>query len=452
MPRELITVQVGQCGNQIGLRFWELALREHQGNGGVYDDALSSFFRNVDARNQHSLPVGSDISSLKARAVVVDMEEGVINGLLRSEFGEIFDTRQIISDVSGAGNNWAVGFHEYGQKYSEAISETVRRTAEGCDSLQSFFMMHSMGGGTGSGVGSFICSLLEDQYPEVFRFNTVVYPQDEVVTGPYNALFATHHLSLHSDCVLPIHNEALFNIVAMVDSAKGKAQTVTAEGKGAYDRMNNIIAHLLNDLTCSMRFPGSLNVDLNEITMNLVPFPMMQFLQPAMSPLYSVLDVKAESRSLNQAFTDVINPDFQLLKTNPSLGTYLACGLIARGAVTISDMERNINRLRTKMMMKMIPWNQEGFKIGLCAQPPVNMKYSLLCLANNTSIKTHFLELKAKVQRMYRSRAHAHHYINVMGPGRFEEALQHLDTMVANYTEMEDCSPVPPRSRITPVL
>lgn len=29
MPRELITVQVGQCGNQIGRQFWQLALEEH---------------------------------------------------------------------------------------------------------------------------------------------------------------------------------------------------------------------------------------------------------------------------------------------------------------------------------------------------------------------------------------------------------------------------------------
>ncbi len=29
MPRELITIQVGQCGNQIGLKFWELLLEEH---------------------------------------------------------------------------------------------------------------------------------------------------------------------------------------------------------------------------------------------------------------------------------------------------------------------------------------------------------------------------------------------------------------------------------------
>jgi tubulin epsilon len=75
MPRELVTIQVGQCGNQIGCRFWELALREHAAHNrsGVYDEALSSFFRNVDtAVTPHrSLPVGSGqdpIRTLKVNA------------------------------------------------------------------------------------------------------------------------------------------------------------------------------------------------------------------------------------------------------------------------------------------------------------------------------------------------------------------------------------------------
>ena len=52
MPRELITIQVGQCGNQVGSRFWDLALREHAANNprGVFDEPLSAFFRNVDSR------------------------------------------------------------------------------------------------------------------------------------------------------------------------------------------------------------------------------------------------------------------------------------------------------------------------------------------------------------------------------------------------------------------
>ena len=42
----------------------------------------------------------------------------------------------------------ATGHHEYGPKYHEQIIECVRRSAEHCDCLQCFFILHSMGGGT----------------------------------------------------------------------------------------------------------------------------------------------------------------------------------------------------------------------------------------------------------------------------------------------------------------
>jgi tubulin epsilon len=87
-------VQVGQCGNQIGLRFWELALKEHAlQKSAIYDDALSSFFRNVDSRKGQDLTPGSQITDLKARAIVVDMECGVINNkILNGELKDIFES------------------------------------------------------------------------------------------------------------------------------------------------------------------------------------------------------------------------------------------------------------------------------------------------------------------------------------------------------------------------
>lgn len=155
MPRELIFVQVGQCGNQIGMRFWDLALKEHARfkQSSNYDDSLSSFFRNLNAKGA-DLRTGDPIHTLKARALIVDMEEGVINQILKSPLGELFDEKQFIQDVSGAGNNWAHGFYHYGKLYEHNIAERVRKQAEQCDSLQCFFVTHSIGGGTGSGLGS----------------------------------------------------------------------------------------------------------------------------------------------------------------------------------------------------------------------------------------------------------------------------------------------------------
>lgn len=146
-----VVVQVGQCGNQIGCCFWDLALREHAAvnQKGIYDEALSSFFRNVDTR---VVGDGGDISkgkicSLKARAVLIDMEEGVVNEILQGPLRDVFDSRQLITDISGSGNNWAVGHKVFGSLYREQITEKLRKSAEHCDCLQCFFIIHSMGGG-----------------------------------------------------------------------------------------------------------------------------------------------------------------------------------------------------------------------------------------------------------------------------------------------------------------
>lgn len=62
MPREIITVQVGQCGNQIGHRFWDLALREHAACNKkcVYDEALSRWWLQT-VPNQLFLLFGRDL-------------------------------------------------------------------------------------------------------------------------------------------------------------------------------------------------------------------------------------------------------------------------------------------------------------------------------------------------------------------------------------------------------
>ena len=71
---------------------------------------------------------------------------------------------------------------------------------------------HSLGGGTGSGVGTYMLSLLADLYPKIYKFSACVYPSEEndVVTSPYNTVLAMKELVEHADCVFPMDNSALF--------------------------------------------------------------------------------------------------------------------------------------------------------------------------------------------------------------------------------------------------
>ena len=66
-----------------------------------------------------------------------------------------------------------------------------------------------------------------------------------------------------------------------------------------FEKENSIVANVVNNLTCSMRFEGDLNVDLNEITMNMVPFPKMHFLQSSISPLYNLINPKMLPRNID---------------------------------------------------------------------------------------------------------------------------------------------------------
>jgi hypothetical protein len=111
--------------------------------------------------------------------VLVDMEEGVINAALKGPLGEVFDPVLKVSSVSGSGNNWAVGYYRYGVSHREELLEAVRHAAEACDCLQSFMVLHSMGGGTGSGLGTSVLGMLRDEYPEVY------------VNGAHTSLAAT---------------------------------------------------------------------------------------------------------------------------------------------------------------------------------------------------------------------------------------------------------------------
>lgn len=68
--------------------------------------------------------------------------------------------------------------------------------------------------------------------------------------------------------------------------------------------MNGIAASVLLNITAGVRFEGSLNVDLNEITMNMVPYPKMQFLMSSISPMVRPGDAK--ERNMQELGSDHI--------------------------------------------------------------------------------------------------------------------------------------------------
>ncbi|KAL5961323.1 Tubulin epsilon chain, partial [Taenia solium] len=413
---------VGQCGNQIGYRFWDLVLREHAAvnKKGDLDESMQTFFYSSRTRGG---------SAIKARSVLIDMEEGVVKSLLRSPLGGLFDVSHLVTDFPGSANNWAVGYFEHGQKHTDEIVEAIRRSAELCDCLQCFFILHSMGGGTGSGLGSYITGLLADNFPEVYKIVTAVFPSlnDDVITSPYNTALAIAKLTELADCVISVENEALAKIVNRIHKelavSKEKNEVALGSvicGKGgvaggrarAFDEMNNIVANMLLNLTSSARFPGTMNVDLNELSMNLVPFPRLHYLIAAQSPFASCRSISAP-RNIDQIYQDVYSRDYQLICTNPREHTFLATSLLLRGHGFASDLRRNIDRLQERL--RFAAWNREGWKVGHCMVAPVGQQSALLALSNSTAVAVPFTSVLNRLRILFHRRAHLHHYLSVTG-------------------------------------
>ena len=101
----------------------------------------------------------------------------------------------------GAGNNWANGYHS-GEERAEELIDIIDREADGSDSLEGFVLTHSIAGGTGSGLGSFMLEKLNDRFPKKIIQTYSVFPDKDVVVQPYNSVLTLKRLSLNADCVV----------------------------------------------------------------------------------------------------------------------------------------------------------------------------------------------------------------------------------------------------------
>ncbi|XP_018412358.1 PREDICTED: tubulin beta-6 chain isoform X5 [Nanorana parkeri] len=196
--REIVHIQAGQCGNQIGTKFWEVISDEHgidPAGGYVGDSALQLERINVyynESSSQKYVP----------RAVLVDLEPGTMDSVRSGPFGQLFRPDNFVFGQTGAGNNWAKGHYTEGAELVDSVLDIVRKECEHCDCLQGFQLTHSLGGGTGSGMGTLLISKIREEYPDRIMNTFSVMPSPKVsdtVVEPYNATLSVHQLVENTD-------------------------------------------------------------------------------------------------------------------------------------------------------------------------------------------------------------------------------------------------------------
>ena len=97
--REIVHIQAGQCGNQIGAKFWEVISDEH----GI--DPTGAYHGDSDLQLERINVYYNEATGGKyvPRAVLVDLEPGTMDSVRAGPFGQIFRPDNFVFGQTGAG-------------------------------------------------------------------------------------------------------------------------------------------------------------------------------------------------------------------------------------------------------------------------------------------------------------------------------------------------------------
>jgi tubulin alpha len=435
--REIISLHIGQAGVQVANACWELYCLEHgiKPTGDLSEaklanpghDSLTTFFSETSG--------GKHVP----RAIFLDLEPTVVDEVRSGAYRSLYHPEQLITGKEDAANNYARGHYTVGKEIVDTALDRIRKLADNCTGLQGFLVFSSVGGGTGSGLGSLLLERLSVDYGKKSKLGFTVYPSPQVSTSvvePYNSVLSTHSLLEHTDVAVMLDNEAIYDI----------CRRSLGILRPTYSNLNRLIAQVVSSLTASLRFDGALNVDINEFQTNLVPYPRIHFMLSSYAPIVSAEQAYHEEMSVAEITSSVFEPNASFAKCDPRTGRYIAVSLNYRGEdIYPKDVNAAVASIKTKKSIQFVDWSPTGMKIGINSQAPTNVpgddlanvRRSVCSIANSTAIAEVFGRIDAKFDLMYAKRAFVHWYVGEgMEEGEFSEAREDLAALERDYEEV----------------
>lgn len=426
--REIVHVQVGQCGNQVGTKFWETMCEEHGlDNDGLYVgnregelDRMDVYFN--EAAKGRYVP----------RSVLVDLEPGTMDAVKSHRLGKIFRPDNFIFGQSGAGNNWAKGHYTEGAELVESVLEVIRKEAESADCLQGFQVVHSLGGGTGSGMGTLLISKIREEFPDRMLATFSIFPSPKVsdtVVEPYNATLSVHQLVENADECFVIDNEALYDICF---------RTLRLENP-TYGDLNHLVSSAMSGITCCLRFPGQLNSDLRKLAVNLVPFPRLHFFMTGFAPLTSRKSQDYRLSSVKDLTQQMFDSKNMMCATDPKQGRYLTASAVFRGPMSSKEVDEQMLSIQNKNADNFVEWIPNNIKTSACDIAPTGLDMSATFIGNNTAIQDMFKRVADQFTAMFRRKAFLHWYTGEgMDEMEFTEAEANMNDLVSEYQQYQE--------------
>lgn len=288
-----LSLHFGQCGNQIGSRF------------------IDSMYNIGDSRERWFYDSNNGDY---ARSLLIDAETKVTNSLLHSVKKWKFRKENVIVTSGGSGNNWALGYCFNGPKLEESIMEALRKESERCDNMRSITCFLSSGGGTGSGVGSFIIEKVRDYFPNNYIVCNLVipFPRSESPVHSYNTVLSLSKLYETCDAIITFYNDFLFK----------QCTNLYKDTEFKFDELNNIIAKQLTSLFRSY----DQTFFVPHYISNLVPLNSYKLISLKSCPFIKENSTVFETPMLWKSLVERLKA--MLIKTNDNFWDYQEYGRI----------------------------------------------------------------------------------------------------------------------------
>merc|ERR1719428_1159367 len=177
-------------------------------------------------------------------------------------------------------------------------------------------MTHSLGGGTGAGMGTLLISKVREEYPDR-------------IMEPYNAVLSFHQLVENADECMLLDNEALYDICFRTL----KLTTPT------YGDLNHLVSAAMSGVTTCLRFPGQLNADLRKLAVNLIPFPRLHFFMTGFAPLTSRGSQQYRALTVPELTQQMFDAKNMMCAADPRHGRYLTALSLFRGRMSTKGVE-----------------------------------------------------------------------------------------------------------------
>ena len=368
------------------------------------------------------------------RAVLTDLEPGTMDSIRSGTYGSLFRPDNFIFGQSGAGNNWAKGHYTEGAELVDNIMEVTRKEAEACDVLQGFQLTHSMGGGTGSGMGTLLVSKIKEEYPDRIISTYSVIPSPKVsdtVVEPYNATLSIHQLVENADQCYALDNEALYDICFRTLKLSNPT----------YSDLNHLIANAITGTTCSLRFPGQLNCDLRKLAVNMVPFPRLHFFLVGFAPLTAFSSQGFRVLTVPELTQQAFDAKNMMCAADPRHGRYLTCAMMFRGKISSEVVDDQMFQMVNKHSSYFVEWIPNNLKASICDIPPKGLEMSSVFIGNSTAIQEAWKRVADQFTVMFRRKAFLHWYTGEgMDEMEFTEAESNLNDLVSEYQQYQDAT------------